>query len=108
MTLKIVTRTNVTAPPIEAGAYPLATLMRAIWQLVTVMKHRREFRYLAGLDDRMLADIGLTRADFNDADLLPSWQDRTTMLAGRAAERSASRQRVGLTSAARIEERGDL
>src|SRR5882757_9028610 len=108
MTLKIVTRTDVTAQPIQSGSRPLQTLMRGIWRLIVAMKHRREFRYLAGLDDRMLADIGLTREDFHDADSLPSWQDRTTMLAWRVAERSASRGRVALTSVARIEKRNDL
>jgi uncharacterized protein YjiS (DUF1127 family) len=82
--------------------------MWAIWRLVVALKHRREFRYLAGLDDRMLADIGLTRGDFHDADSLPSWQDRTPMLARRVAERSASRGRVPLTSVVRTEKRNDI
>jgi uncharacterized protein YjiS (DUF1127 family) len=78
--------------------------MRGIWRLIAAIKHRREFRYLAGLDDRMLADIGLTRGDLDEAYLQPSWKDRTTMLASRVAERSASRSAA---SAARARKKGD-
>ena len=33
-------------------------------QLLQTVKNRRDATMLAGLDDRMLADIGLTRGDF--------------------------------------------
>ena len=38
-----------------------------IWRLVVALKHRRELAHLADFDDRMLADIGLTRTDLRDA-----------------------------------------
>jgi uncharacterized protein YjiS (DUF1127 family) len=93
MTSKIVTRKNITAAPLAASVHTVAGLMRGIWRLAVAMKHRREFRHIAGLEDRMLADIGLTRGDLRDADSQPLWQDPTSMLARRAAERSASRRR---------------
>jgi uncharacterized protein YjiS (DUF1127 family) len=48
---------------------------------------------LAQLDDRMLADIGLTRSDLSDAYSQPLWHDPTDMLARRAHERRVSGQR---------------
>src|SRR5258708_37981921 len=36
-------------------------------QLALIVKNRRDATMLAGLDDRMLADIGLTRGDLRDA-----------------------------------------
>ena len=42
---------------------------------------------LAGFDDRMLADIGLTRSDVRDAFAEPLWQDPTDLLRTRALER---------------------
>ena len=52
-------------------------------------------RYEAGrtlyrLDDRMLADIGLTRADVESALLEPVWRDPTRRLAVIAVERRAA------------------
>ena len=36
-------------------------------QLIRAYRHRRDAEKLASLDDRMLADIGLTRGDLRDA-----------------------------------------
>jgi hypothetical protein len=47
---------------------------------------------LARLDDRQLADIGLTRSDLRDAYAEPLWEDPTSVLARRAAERRESRK----------------
>ncbi|MEW6454693.1 MAG: DUF1127 domain-containing protein [Pseudomonadota bacterium] len=55
-------------------------------------KNRHSASMLARLDDRMLADIGLTRSDLRDAYAEPLWEDPTTMLARRAAERRMSRK----------------
>jgi uncharacterized protein YjiS (DUF1127 family) len=57
------------------------------------LKNRRDAGRLAGLDDRMLADIGLTRSDLRDAYAEPLWHDPTDILARRAAERRSGRQR---------------
>ncbi len=56
------------------------------------LKHRRDASLLAGLDDRMLADIGLTRSDLRDAYAEPLWRDPTDLLAGRAGEKRRYRQ----------------
>ncbi|MBN8958698.1 MAG: DUF1127 domain-containing protein [Rhizobiales bacterium] len=54
-------------------------------------KSRREMRMLAGFDDRMLADIGLTRSDLRDAVSEPLWRDPTHVLVTRVRERRAAR-----------------
>ena len=59
---------------------------------------------LAELDDRMLADIGLTRSDLRDAYAEPLWHDPTDVLARRAAERRFGRHatRVRIRAAAAV------
>jgi uncharacterized protein YjiS (DUF1127 family) len=66
---------------------------RAVLQL---LKNRREAAVLAGLDDRMLADIGLTRGDVRDAYSEPVWRDPTAILVSRAYERRINRRRMGI------------
>lgn len=58
------------------------------------VRHRRDARMLAGLDSRMLADIGITRADVNDAFSAPLWEDPTALLSERAIERRMNRART--------------
>lgn len=88
---------NIPVLPIGAGA-----LSRAIASLLAVAAHwakvlakasrnRREVQKLAGLDRRMLADIGITRADVNDAFSEPFWEDPTALLRERAIERRMNR-----------------
>jgi uncharacterized protein YjiS (DUF1127 family) len=55
-------------------------------------KNRHSARMLARLDDRQLADIGLTRSDLRDAYAEPLWEDPTSVLARRAAERRENRK----------------
>jgi uncharacterized protein YjiS (DUF1127 family) len=62
----------------------LATSLRQVWQ------HRRDMEFLAGLDDHMLADIGLSRADVQDALAVSRWHDPTVLLMDRRCERRAS------------------
>lgn len=57
-------------------------------------RHRRDAQMLAGLDRRMLADIGLTRSDVQDAFAAPLWQDPTALLSERAIERRINRARM--------------
>ncbi len=87
---------NIPVLPIAGG-----TLVRALlalvalvthWlkQLVRARRHRREAHMLAGLDRHMLADIGITRADLNDALSGPFWDDPTALLRERAIERRLS------------------
>jgi hypothetical protein len=56
-----------------------------------VRRHRRQANVLAGLDRRMLADIGITRNDLRDAFSEPFWDDPTALLRERALERRISR-----------------
>jgi len=67
-----------------AGALAMRVLRAA--------KNRHSASMLARLDDRMLADIGLTRSDLRDAYAEPLWEDPTSILARRAAERRMSRK----------------
>lgn len=88
---------NVPVLPIGAGA-----LSRAFASLLAVAAHwvkavakarrnRQEARKLAGLDRRMLADIGITRSDVRDAFSEPFWEDPTALLRERAIERRMNR-----------------
>jgi uncharacterized protein YjiS (DUF1127 family) len=63
--------------------------MVAFWlkALARARRHRREAAALAGLDRRMLADIGISRSDLNDAFSEPFWEDPTALLRERALER---------------------
>jgi len=67
-------------------------------QVLQTLKNRRDAASLAGLDDRMLADIGLTRGDLRDAISEPVWRDPTAILVSRAHERRINRRRnsIGL------------
>ena len=89
--------TNVPVVPVAGG-----TLLRAFLSLLAFVtrwlkdfararRHRREARVLAGLDRRMLADIGVTRADLRDAFSEPFWEDPTALLRERVGERRANR-----------------
>ena len=60
------------------------------------IKNRRDATILAGLDDRMLADIGLTRGDVRDAVSEPVWRDPTNLLVSRAHERRINRRRLNI------------
>jgi uncharacterized protein YjiS (DUF1127 family) len=62
--------------------------------LARTFKHRHEARILAGLDRRMLADIGITRSDVQDAFSSPFWEDPTMLLRERALERRTYRPRL--------------
>jgi len=57
-------------------------------------RHRHATLQLARADDRLLADLGLTRGDLNDALSGPPWEDPTILLRARALERRLTRHRV--------------
>lgn len=88
---------NITILPIGPGALSraIASLMAvaAVWTraVVKARRHRQEARTLAGLDRRMLADIGITRSDVSDAFSEPFWEDPTALLRERALERRLNR-----------------
>jgi uncharacterized protein YjiS (DUF1127 family) len=88
---------NIPVLPIAGGALVrvfaslLALVTHWLKALARMRRHRREARMLAGLDQHMLADIGLTRADVSDAFSEPFWEDPTALLRERAIERRMSR-----------------
>jgi uncharacterized protein YjiS (DUF1127 family) len=78
------------ALPLDAGK-TIAMLVRAIWQIVGSPKGARR---LADLDDRMLADIGLTRSDLHIARFAPLWQEPTSIL--KATGQAATDERASV------------
>ena len=82
------------------------TLLRAFLSLLALVtlwvknvqrarRHRREAMALAGLDQNILADIGLNRSDLSDAFPTPFWEDPTLLLRERAIERRLNRPTLG-------------
>jgi uncharacterized protein YjiS (DUF1127 family) len=104
--------TEVVMPAITALSFsataPIQRLLAAIWRQFTYrakrlersIEHRRAAQALVRFDDRMLADIGLTRADLRDAYAVSLWTDPTSLLRARALERRLARHGIshGLTS----------
>ncbi len=78
---------------VNAVAGIAAARVRDVLQLI---KNRRDAAVLAGLDDHMLADIGLTRGDLRDAYSEPVWRDPTAVLVSRSHERRINRRRAGI------------
>ncbi|HEX9071545.1 MAG TPA: DUF1127 domain-containing protein [Pseudolabrys sp.] len=72
---------------LRAFASVLALVTRWLKELVEARRHRRQANMLAGLDRRMLTDIGITRSDVRDAFSAPFWDDPTALLRERALER---------------------
>ena len=78
------------------------SLTRRLGQFGRAVRNRRAATTLAGLDDHMLADIGITRSDLRDAYAEPLWHDPTDdaqcarAAHGRAAERRLRRRRSAL------------
>jgi uncharacterized protein YjiS (DUF1127 family) len=64
-------------------------------------KHRTDMAVLASLDERMLADMGITRADVRDAIAQPMWRDPTRILADRRSERHVHDYRAIFTQLVR-------
>ena len=95
--------TTPVAPSLSSQALAAvgAAIVRAGRRLAEAWRHRYDATVLAAFDDRMLADIGLTRGDLNDALAEPLWRDPTTVLARRQGERRWARRAA---VAARIEQ----
>ncbi len=72
---------------LRALASLLALVTHWLKEMMRARRHRRQAKLLAGLDRRMLADIGLTRADVRDAFSELFWDDPTALLRERALER---------------------
>jgi uncharacterized protein YjiS (DUF1127 family) len=84
-----------------------AIILNGTRKFARVLKNRRRARMLAGMDDRMLADIGLNRSDLRDAYAQPLWRDPTDVLADRAqAKRSRRRGDVQVAAPRLVPEDG--
>ena len=75
---------NVSFAPIDRL---FSRLAHSVWGITVAIKHHRELAQLADRDDRMLADIGLTRGDLYDASSVPFWVDPTPTLQERTRRR---------------------
>ena len=88
---------NIPVLPVAGGtllrvfASLLAVVTHWIKKLAQRRRHWHEANALANLDRRMLADIGITRADLRDAFSEPFWEDPTALLRERALERRLNR-----------------
>ena len=76
----------------QAFAAMGAVVVRLGHWVAEAWRHRHDAAALAAFDDRMLADLGLTRADLNDALAEPPWRDPTSVLAHRQIERRRARR----------------
>ena len=92
-----------TPSPLTRMVHAAAGIVTArLHMLFQTVKNRRDAAMLTGLDDRMLADIGLTRGDLRDAYSEPVWRDPTAILVDRAQERRVNRRRVVTGLSAKI------
>src|SRR5437762_3187629 len=85
---------SVATPVARALAILAGRARRGLKQIAEKVKNRHDAMRLAELDDRMLADIGLSRSDLRDAYALPLWRDPSDVLARRAADRRGRRSRT--------------
>jgi uncharacterized protein YjiS (DUF1127 family) len=67
---------------------PVSLMLKAV---ARALHNRREAYVLARLDRHMLADIGITRSDVQDAFSTPLWEDPTALLRERVIERRMNR-----------------
>jgi len=74
--------------PFGRAIYAATALVTArLRQLAVAFRHRHDAVALQCFDERMLADIGLTRSDVREAFNEPLWRDPTDLLANRVAGR---------------------
>jgi len=85
---------SAATPVARALAILAGRARRGLKQFAEKVKNRHDAMRLAELDDRMLADIGLSRSDLRDAYALPLWRDPSDVLARRAADRRGRRSRT--------------
>ena len=86
----------------KSAAEPFGRVMVAAVALVTArlrrlaiaFRHRHDAAILMRFDDRMLADIGLTRRDVREAFSEPVWRDPTELLVQRVSPRRPARVKV--------------
>jgi uncharacterized protein YjiS (DUF1127 family) len=78
--------TAVPATPVGVRSL-LLMLVQRLWRTILAVQRRQALTRLAELDDRLLADIGITRDDLHAADREPLMRDPTNLLARRARDR---------------------
>ncbi len=71
-------------------------------RLARARRHRKQAAIMAQFDRRMLADLGISRADLRDAFSEPFWEDPTALLRERALERRWNRALVREEAFARL------
>jgi uncharacterized protein YjiS (DUF1127 family) len=69
----------------------VALVTMRLRQLAAAFRHRHDTAILLELDNRMLADIGLTRRDVRQAFDEPIWRDPTNLLVDRVTRRRPAR-----------------
>jgi len=74
----------------------LGSVAVRVGQLARAYRNRRNAALMATLDDRMLADVGLTRSDVRDAIAVPLWYDPPHLLRARVLERRLNRRGISL------------
>lgn len=84
---------------LAAIAAATATVARTVINVLQALMHRRTVLEMASFDDRMLADIGLTRGDVHAAlslplDADPSARLRILAVERRAGNRALARERL--------------
>lgn len=83
------------APALRAGRFAgrglTDWLKAAILAVARTRRHRREVAFLQTLDEAMLRDMGLTRADVRWAASTPFWRDPAPMLMAQAGPRGRDR-----------------
>ena len=87
------------AEPCTSAAEPFGRVILAavavvtarLLRLASAFLHRHDAAILMRFDDRMLADIGLTRRDVREAFDEPVWRDPTELLVERVARRRPTR-----------------
>ena len=71
-------------------------MLRHARQFYKAIRHRRRIAVLAEHDERLLADIGLTRDDLRAAVREPIWRDPTELLSRRVSATRAKARSAGL------------
>ncbi|OYW60741.1 MAG: hypothetical protein B7X99_17135 [Rhizobiales bacterium 17-65-6] len=84
------TRATLVAPLSTPVARMLMQVAGFAVKAARAIENRRALAQLGQLDDHMLRDIGVTRADLNDAASEPMWRDGTQVLILRTTERRAA------------------
>lgn len=81
----------LSAPNASTFGLILSGIVLGLRKIGRAVKNRHRAAMLAQLDDHLLADVGLTRADLDDANRMPLWRDPIRLLQNRAKNRRLSR-----------------